>query len=327
MKNIAIIGAGLAGLSCARALLNAGHRVQVFEKSRGLGGRVATRRRTTDDGVELTFDHGAQFMTARGKGFRHALLEIGISPAVWGPVRHGDAIPDDALYVGRPGMSALSKGWVPGSVIQTETRIAEISGGPGSIELRAEEGEEYGPFDQCVLAVPVDQAIPLCLGTSMADEFIQGLRSVEVAPCWATLLAFEARQETGFDVWSDRSGETLSWVARNSSKPGRGRVDCWVLHATPEWSRRNLEREPETIWPDMLREFETLSDVSLPRPIYAAAHRWRFAKTIKPLGQPYIHDAETGISVCGDWCLGARVEAAYDSGTALADKLILGAIA
>ena len=68
-KNIAIVGAGLSGLTVARELARHNH-VQVFEKAR-VGGRMATRRTDTHN-----FDHGAQFFTAKSHEFKEFLEPI-----------------------------------------------------------------------------------------------------------------------------------------------------------------------------------------------------------------------------------------------------------
>jgi hypothetical protein len=51
---------------------------------------------------------------------------------------------------------------------------------------------------------------------------------------------------------------------------------------------------------------------------YDAVHRWRYAKTLQPLGQSHLWDAKIGLGACGDWCLGHRVEDAFISGLSLA---------
>ena len=63
--DVLIIGAGLAGLSAANKLKEAGRDVLVIDKGRGIGGRLAGRRIG-----EATFDHGAQFFTAREATFK-----------------------------------------------------------------------------------------------------------------------------------------------------------------------------------------------------------------------------------------------------------------
>ena len=64
--SIAVIGAGISGLTAAQTLSDAGIDVTVFEKSRGVGGRTANRR--SEYG---SFDHGAQYFTVKDKRFRN----------------------------------------------------------------------------------------------------------------------------------------------------------------------------------------------------------------------------------------------------------------
>ena len=108
-ERISIIGAGMAGLACAKALRRKGAAVTVFDKSRGLGGRLASRR---GDGVQ--FDHGAQYISARTPGFTafmEACLADGAA-ALWRPDIHDGRESkggSDKWYVGLPGMSGLVK--------------------------------------------------------------------------------------------------------------------------------------------------------------------------------------------------------------------------
>ncbi|MGH8831163.1 MAG: FAD-dependent oxidoreductase, partial [Polaromonas sp.] len=67
-RHVAVVGAGIAGIACARTLAQAGHRVTVFEKNRGAGGRMATR-----DSEFGGFDHGVQYFTVRDARFEKAL--------------------------------------------------------------------------------------------------------------------------------------------------------------------------------------------------------------------------------------------------------------
>ncbi|WP_396431657.1 FAD-dependent oxidoreductase, partial [Limnohabitans sp.] len=76
-QHIAIIGVGLAGVTSARTLRQAGHNVTLFEKSRGLGGRMSTRASAFG-----SFDHGAQYFTVRDPRFE---LAIGTAPGVCKP--------------------------------------------------------------------------------------------------------------------------------------------------------------------------------------------------------------------------------------------------
>lgn len=321
MKKIAIIGAGIAGLSCAWSLQGAGHDITVFEKSRGLGGRVATRRRETGKGQPVAFDHGAQFFTARKPEFLETLSAVGAAVSEWRPLTAGAERLDGPLLVGTPGMTGIAKGWIADDDIRLGCRIVDIRQSGAGRALLDEEGGSHGPYDHVVLAVPVDQAIPLAAAADCDSRTLAALGAVTMAPCWAGLFAFDTALPAGFDFWSDATGKIVTVATRNASKPGRDGIDCWVVHAAAGWTRDNLERDAGDVAGDLFDAFAEVTGKRPPKPVYATAHRWRFARTETALGKPFLIDRGAGLSFCGDWCLGARVEAAFESGSALAASL------
>jgi len=176
-------------------------------------------------------------------------------------------------------------------------------------------GEVAGPFDQVAVAIPSPQAS----GLLHPHRFAADAARASVAPCWAMMLAF-AEATSAPDLLRPDAGP-LRWIARDSSRPGRAALpECWVAHATPEWTREHLEQPPDAILAALRHAFVTATGISA-APSYAAVHRWRYALTETPLGVPALWDAAAGLGVCGDWCLGARVEAAFLSGRALAGMM------
>jgi len=311
----AIIGAGMAGLACAARLAEAGLAVTVLEKSRGIGGRLATRR--TADG--LTFDHGAQYVTAKGVAFAAYLeaAQAAGAAASWRP-RGSDEAGGDWI-VGAPGMKALAAPLAAGLDIRFETSVREVAPAQGGWRLTSAGEPGDGVYDAVVIAVPAPQAAPLA---AAAPELSAHLARVEIAPCWALMLAFEEARAAPFDVWRGREGP-IAWLARNAGKPGRApTLETWVAHASPDWSAEHLELEKDEaaarLTPLVL---ERLGDPAA-QPALAVAHRWRYALTTQPAGAPYLADASGSLFVAGDWLLGARVEYAYDSGRAAAEALI-----
>lgn len=301
--SIAIIGAGLAGLACARTLVAAGQTVRLFDKGRGPGGRVATRR-VAADGQALQFDHGAQYVTARGAPFTAALH--GAPIAAW---------PDAERWVATPGMSALPRFLAAGLDIAQSVEVNGLACEPGAWRLLSNTADPAGPFRGVVLAIPPVQAARLL--EPVAPSLAASLAAVEIAPCWTAMAAFPSALPLP-DTLRPGSGP-IGWAARDSAKPGRDPTrECWVIQARPDWSRAMLEQAAATAASLLLEALATAAGGTLPPPLYVAGHRWRYAAVEQPLGAPCVWEPRLGIGLAGDWCVGARAEAAFDSGTALA---------
>ena len=320
--SIAIIGAGMAGLSCADRLARAGARPVVFEKSRGIGGRMATRR--AGDAGDLSFDHGAQYIRSRAGGFSALLdrLEGEGAVGLWKAKRRDATDPDDRpLYVGTPAMNRLLKPLVENLDVRLNTQVSSILAGGGGW-LIVDDGENVETFDRVVVTVPADQARNLL---ARQADILDAIKNVEIWPCWSLMVALKNPVECSFDQWRYVSNE-IGWLARNSSKPGRGPAECWVMHARPEWSIENLEREKDDVCREMTAIFKRLIEEAtgrqLPEITYASAHRWRYAQTGQALEKPFASSQDGTLFVGGDWALGARVECAYESGVAMADAVL-----
>jgi predicted NAD/FAD-dependent oxidoreductase len=137
---------------------------------------------------------------------------------------------------------------------------------------------------------------------------------VVMKPCWTVMAAFEERVAARFDA-AFVNGSALSWIARNSSKPKRNwKIDTWVIQASTAWSQAHFDDQPDDVGAFLMEAFEDLIPAGLPRAFYATVHRWRYATADPPLAVGAIHDPDSRITLCGDWCKGARIEDAYVSG-------------
>ena len=317
---IAVIGAGIAGLACARELARADAQVTLFERSRGLGGRLGTRRQGN-----FAFDHGAQYITARHRPFVR-YLETAARAGVlsrWSPRILEDErlleTPIDDWHVGRPGMSALVRPLSRNVELQSGVGVHELIQSQRGWELQTDSGRQNQIFNAIAVAVPAPQALTL-LGPH--GRAFHRLTEVQMAPCWAAMMAFETPLDDSADVRRWSRGP-ITWAACDSSKPQRpAGPQCWVVHASVDWSREHLEADAREVAQLMLQEFATAMGSKLPVPVHLQAHRWRHALVQQPLGLPCLVDEESAAGACGDWCTAPRVEAAFDSGRALAHSLL-----
>jgi predicted NAD/FAD-dependent oxidoreductase len=320
---VAIIGAGIGGLSCARQLRAAGFSVRVFDKSRGVGGRVSLRRAE----MNSSFDHGAQYFTVKDAAMAQQVkrwIAAGVV-APWecriGSIQSGQWNPmksETTRYVGVPGMTAIAKDLALDTDLVLQSRVTTIARNEHGWRLTAEDERDLGVFDILLLNAPAPQSASLLNGF---PRFAEKICAAKFAPCWAVMLAFEQQLEVPWDAaFIDDS--PLSWIARNSSKPGRmAKPDCWVLHANPDWSTAHLEESQDVVMAQLLASFWQVLGVPPKSHALATAHRWLFALPSEPLEQRYLFDDDLRLGACGDWCGGPRIEGAYLSGFALAEAV------
>ena len=320
---IAIIGTGLAGLSAAQALHAAGMDIQLFDKSRGSGGRMASKR--SDAG---SLDLGAQYFTARDRRFVDVVQQWQARGwvAEWQPQLYQlneqglQPSPDEQLrWVGTPRMSAISRALLGALPVQFSCRITDVFRGEHNWQLQDAEGNSHGPFSAVIIATPAPQATGLL---SAAPKLASAAASVIMNPTWAVALAFESPLDTPVQA-SFVQGSAIDWLARNQSKPGReGNYDTWVLHARSDWSRQHLDLPKEDVIERLHGAFAELIGCCVPAPSFSLAHRWLYARPASNHEWGALADADLGLYACGDWCLSGRVEGAWLSGQEVARRLL-----
>jgi predicted NAD/FAD-dependent oxidoreductase len=307
---VAVIGAGMAGLSCAAALCAQGMAVTLFDKGRGPGGRMSTRRVQTPLG-EMAFDHGAQYFTVRDAGFGALVQDL----ASRGLVAPWPAAGPDA-WIGTPGMSAVIKGMATPRDVRWHTTVDRIE--PSAEGWLVKAGTvAFAGFDAVVLAVPAEQALPFL---SLYDfHMARQAMLARSQPCWTAMFAFARPLPGTTDMVRDRGN--LGWAARNLAKPERTGPEGWVVQARPEWSQQHIEDEPAAVASLLLAELSAALGCTLPEPASRSAHRWRYAMNAG-LDLGALWNAGRGLGVCGDWLLGPRVECAWLSGQQLAQAML-----
>ncbi|WP_368667913.1 NAD(P)/FAD-dependent oxidoreductase [Methylophilus sp. 13] len=325
MKNIAVIGAGMAGLSCSQALQQAGYLVTVFEKSRGPSGRVSTRL-----GEGWQCDHGAQYFTVSQQPFVTQVqkwLQAGVVAEWQGRIYEANEaglrakLSEKQRYVGVPRNTRPARQMAQSLTVELEQTVQQITFAEGKWRVHSKEHGAYPQvFDKVVLAIPAPQAQAL-LGFNLEMQALAA--SVNMRGCWALMGRYAHTLDLPFDGLFVNAGP-LSWVARDSSKPGRvpegsAVKEVWVLHASAEWSEANIERAPEEVAVALLAAFQALGGEA---PMEHSVHRWRYADCANYLHQGFAWDAAQQLGMCGDWLNGGKVEGAWMSGYQLAQAMI-----
>ena len=305
--DVAIIGAGPAGLAAAAELMKQEKTVCVFDKGRGPGGRLSSRRRG-----ETRFDHGAARLDFPLGQARH-MLEQWVregAAASWNPITRGHAEPS-SHWVGTPAMNAVIKLDAEKLDVTFGTRVTELRRHDGIWNLIDQDGKTTCRSPRVIIAIPAPQAKELLEDTGF--HHLAKLEAVEFDPVWAFMFEGPDRRALGFDALIHPSA-TISHAEAQSSKPGRRRDRSWVAHATVEWSRTHLEDEPSRIEQLLSEELSSILETEITPPW--SVHRWRYAVVRTPVGIESLVDETLGLTACGDWCLGPTVEHALLSGLA-----------
>ena len=291
------------------------------------------------------FDHGAQYFTVRDARFARALETAPGLCKAWsantvrvlderGRVTAAGLPPREPHLVAAPGMNALVRYWAlplqTASQLELATQVTHIERDAlhknrWQLHTKTEGDSQhvFSGFDAVLLAMPNVQAHALLQNSKLADKLVADIAKVKVAPCWTLMVAFpQAIQPTMAHIgpqWNAARSthHRISWLARESSKPGRSAMERWTVQASPAWSTEHLEDDAPRVQAKLLKAFSEVTGIRA-EPTHADVHRWRYAQTTKPLGKSHLWDAKSGIGVCGDWCLGHRVEDGFVSGLELA---------
>ena len=323
MPRIAVIGAGLAGLFCARTLQDHGFAVTVFEKSRGPGGRTSTPCFETGFRV----DQRAPSFTVRNphlSRYVEAWVQQGVV-AEWAGrmvTINGDEVTPTSdppiHYVGVPDLSQIARHLAEELTLCTETEIVRLDHAENGWQLTDLQGQTHVHFDQVVLSVSAPQAAELLQGHRLEAT----VQAVSQTPCWCVTLAFRERLRTAWDAASVHHSP-LIWVARNHSQPGRDSdTDCWVLQGSTEWSRDHLKTDSRVVADLLITEFAKILPVSFPAIQHLETQRWMISASPESIDRQALHDPDSGLTVCGDWLCEGGVEVSILSGMSASGYLL-----
>ena len=336
---VIVIGAGIAGLCAAGELVRAGRRVLIVEKSRGIGGRMATRRVGN-----AICDHGAQFFTVRGRAFGGIVTDAEAAGAVdtWctGFGRAGGiggdvepAADGHARWRGVRGMTDLPKfllerlaadGHGEPCLVTTNTRVASIgTRGPGVVVTVEAEGRSATiEAAAAVVTAPVPQALDLLAagGAAIDAEARAALATVDYDPCFALMLVLDRPSRVpppGAIQFAADAGGPIAWVADNMQK-GISPVPALTIHATGAFSREHFDGSPEEVSAILLDAARPWIDGDPATAVVERSlHRWKFALPTTILDSPLVAASQDPpIVCCGDAFAGPRVEGAASSGLA-----------
>jgi len=348
--DVAIIGAGVSGLAAAWRLSQAGIRSVVFEKSRGLSGRAATRRTNGHH-----YDHGANFFRLDdplvANLLQHALSADGLVE-IPGDVRTFDAkgiiTPGDPTqnaipkWTYRDGISTLGKQLLAASPlthVTRETRITRIGKTNETWWLEGANGDHLGSSQHLILTIPPPQCAELLRTSAIEADLTALLDQIPYHPQFSFILGYDhppLRNRDFHALVNSNGGHPLAWLSFEEDKPGHvaGEASVMVAQMSPAWTTTHYETPPEKLLEDVVQIINDLLECKLPGPTWWDSQRWRYAHPVRINHPPAsanvedVHSAWRGclarnLHLAGDGLVGkGRIPLAIRSGLEAAERII-----
>ncbi len=327
VSSTAIIGAGASALTAAHTLLDAGYRVTLFEKSRGVGGRAATRQREG-----FIYDHGAQYIKSGNSASSALVTErfrtpdlIDIAKPVWifdgaEHIQEGDPVQNaEPKWSYRSGLTTLSK------------LIAQTSKGWLLTDTSA---HTVGPYIHLLVTLPAPQAIELVRASTFTNENLSDgicaqLGTARYNPLLSVMLGYRPRPQTRpyYALVNTDKAHDISWLAWEHEKvPERAPQDAGLLIAqmAPRYSEQHWESDDAEIYRDVAQRVAALIDEALPTPFFSDIQRWRYALPATKADAEALNTLTlpAGLAFCGDAFTGGRVHLALEHGISVAQQMM-----
>lgn len=327
--DVVVIGAGISGLVCARELMAGGRQVVLLDKSRGVGGRCATRRmlgQPVDIGLSYYHADDPQLLAELAQvpgtalpGWPHRVAGTGqpCHPAVRRPGQQTLAFAE--------GVQAFPRHLAQGLDVRPGARVTRLVPERGGSTLLLEDGPLLHARD-VVLTIPAPQARAIVPVSSRA---VQGLlEHVVVQPCITLILGYAMTSpDPGFDILYPEHSPIVQLISHDSSKRVDPTYRVLVVQARAPWSSTHLEATRDEWRTMLLAETARLLGEWVRAPEWSDLQRWRFAKTDQrsELGAPMVLGLPGGgrLGLTSEaFATEGGVQAAYRAGLGLAQRLL-----
>jgi renalase len=333
---IAIIGAGMAGITCANELQRVGKSVIILEKSRGVGGRMATRRL-----FETIADHGTCYLSPKDPRFQAVfdrLISAGIVTA-WTNTVHildleGKLSPDldfSPRYIASAGMSSIAKFLASGLDIRLSQKVIRLEPTDNGWRIAIEGEPPTEIFAKTVIStIPAPQAVDL-LGSiehTLPPDLVAQLRSIEFYPSIAVMAGYTPFQLADWYAHypavcavSCPEDPHLGWLGVDSSKRPPDAPPVFVLQSTAKFAEHYATPDyAQLATTALLNQAGERFRSWLAHPQWRQTQVWRYAFAKNPLTVPYLQiEQPAPLILTGDWCGGRKVESAMLAGLAVAE--------
>ncbi len=314
-KTIAVVGAGISGLLLARALTARGEDVVVFEKSRGFGGRLATKRVG-----EATFDSGAQYFTVKSERFAAMVAEWAAAGVVvpWpGAPAH--------RWIAKPSMNALGKFLADGLDVRREAKVLKVQREDSEWELTIENQPSWRAR-RVVLTAPLPQSLALLKagGVGLPNKLAGELAVLTYHPCLALLVTLGGASAVPAEGVALAAGP-VRWMADNTKKGiSSGGVGAVTVHLSPASATEHYAKTEAELAALVLPGIAEQLGAPV---VNVAVQRWKFSEPVASYAPRCVWLPELGLGLAGDALGGPRVEGAALSGLELAERMAVGATA
>jgi len=305
--DIAILGAGISGLVCARAISAKGHRVVVLEKSRSLGGRCSSRKFG-----EHVVDTGVQYFTLRDPEVKREVEKLVGEQLrkIEAPILVGGEIyrkGEERFYLAK-GNNRIGSLLADGVEVRKEVEVREVLAVGKKWRV---EGELY---DGVVSSAPWPQSAALfgMVGSQVAFE-------PNLTACLEYLIPWDGSKYATLD---STGHEPLAWVGCENAKEGRiqSGKSVYVIQASTAYSQEYLEKDPAEWVSDLSERLEKSWGLSPDKRGATFGHRWRYAR--RGRGAQHPSALADGLYLCGDSVTDSRVESVWKSGIEVAEKVL-----
>ena len=323
MKNIAIIGAGMTSLAVS-SFLRKKFNITIFEKSRGVGGRMSTRR-----AQPYLFNHGAQYFKINTEKFRAFLRPLFnkniIKPwnANYVVIKNKTIVKSEqwenstAHYVGYPKMNSVIRHLADDFSINLSCKIERIEKISNEWFIYDAKNSSYGPYDWIIFTIPPKQVTEIL----KSFKYLNIIKKIKMRSCFSLMLGYENMKSIKFDVASFVD-EDISWFVIKRFKLNDYFYSNILINSTYNYAERNELKSREKIGNYLINTASTITNVDLKNYKYNALHFWRYAMSEKKNKFGSFIDNNYRVIVCGDWCMKGNVEGAFLSGQDAAEKIL-----
>jgi len=324
MKNIAIIGAGITGITLAN-LLQEKYNLTVFEKSRGVGGRMATRR-----AEPYQFNHGAQYFKIGNKEFKDFMQPLMVNKIIK-PLKANQieilnkkVIKRTKIYNKKYFTAESKMNSVVKYLINNNLSIKLLC----NIEKTLKENDKwfiidsdkvsYGPYDWLLITIPPNQATKILYNSF---KFLDIIKKIKMRSCYSLMLGFDEIKEFDFDtaLFLD---EDVKWLSISKKILEKKEYYNLLINSSFNFAEQNINGSKDKISNYLIKQVSDILQCELNNYKHRALHFWKYAMSEKNNNLGSLFDEDLKVIVCGDWCMNGKVEGAFLSAKNAANKLL-----